>query len=72
MKAEKGKILIVEDEAVVRESLKEWLLEDGYDVECASTGKEAFIRCSQHRDNNIYCDCGVCLAVPAASSAAPF
>ncbi len=41
MEAKKRKILIVEDEAVVRESLRDWLLEDGYDVEVAEDGEEA-------------------------------
>ena len=34
MEIKKKKILLVEDEAVVRESLRDWLVEDGYDVEC--------------------------------------
>ena len=42
--AKKGKILLVEDEAVVRESVREWLVDDGYDVECAETGEEALDR----------------------------
>jgi len=37
----KKKILIVEDEFVVRESLREWLTEDGYEVECVDTGEKA-------------------------------
>jgi len=41
MGAKKRKILIVEDEAVVRESLRDWLVEDGYDVEVAEDGEEA-------------------------------
>jgi DNA-binding NtrC family response regulator len=40
----KGKILLVEDEAVVRESVRDWLVDDGYDVECAETGEEALDR----------------------------
>jgi len=42
--AKKGKILLVEDEAVVRESVRDWLVDDGYDVECAETGEEALDR----------------------------
>lgn len=34
-------ILIVDDEEIVRESLMNWLKEDGYDVECAANGKKA-------------------------------
>ncbi|MBL7208788.1 MAG: response regulator [Dehalococcoidia bacterium] len=41
MEAKKRKILIVEDEAVVRESLRDWLVEDGYDVDVAEDGEEA-------------------------------
>jgi len=37
----KRKVLIVEDEAVVRDSVREWLVEDGYDVEVAENGEEA-------------------------------
>ena len=44
MDIKKGKILIVEDEAVVRESVRDWLIENGYDVECVETGEEALER----------------------------
>ena len=44
MESEKRKILIVEDEAVVRDSVRDWLIEDGYDVECVATGEEALER----------------------------
>jgi DNA-binding NtrC family response regulator len=37
----KKKVLLVEDEAVLRESVRDWLVEDGYDVECVETGEEA-------------------------------
>ena len=37
----KRKVLIVEDEAVVRESVRDWLTEDGYDVDVAENGEEA-------------------------------
>ncbi|MCK4369278.1 MAG: response regulator, partial [Dehalococcoidales bacterium] len=33
-----------EDEAVLRESIRDWLVEDGYDVECVETGEEALKR----------------------------
>jgi CheY-like chemotaxis protein len=41
MAAKKRKILIVEDEAVVRESVRDWLIDDGYDVDVAENGDEA-------------------------------
>jgi len=41
MKVKKRKILLVEDETVVRESLRDWLVEDGYDVDVAEDGEEA-------------------------------
>jgi len=44
MKPKKKKILIVEDEAVMREGVRDWLIEDGYEVECVETGEEALER----------------------------
>jgi len=44
MKVTKKKVLLVEDETVVRESVRDWLVEDGYDVECTETGEEALER----------------------------
>jgi CheY-like chemotaxis protein len=44
MTAKKQKVLLVEDETIVRESLRDWLTEDGYDVECVDTGEEALER----------------------------
>jgi len=41
MAAKKRKILLVEDETVLREALRDWLIEDGYDVECVGSGEEA-------------------------------
>ena len=34
-------ILIVEDEAIMRESLRDWLTDSGYQVETAEEGEEA-------------------------------
>jgi len=39
--AEKISILIVDDEESVRDSLYNWFIEDGYDVECAEHAKKA-------------------------------
>ena len=41
----KSRILIVDDEATIRASLKESLNNDGYKVEVAETGEEALARC---------------------------
>ena len=37
-------VLIVEDEAIMRESLSEWLKDEGYEVETAEEGEEALQR----------------------------
>jgi DNA-binding NtrC family response regulator len=39
--AKKPRILVVDDEAVVRESLKDWLIEDDYEVGLAASGEDA-------------------------------
>lgn len=44
MAVSKRKVLVVEDEEVLRESVRDWLVEDGYDVECVATGEEALAR----------------------------
>jgi len=41
MPIKKRKILLVEDETVVREALRDWLIDDGYDVDVAENGEEA-------------------------------
>jgi CheY-like chemotaxis protein len=43
-KREKKLILIVEDDFVLRSAVAELLTAEGYDVECAADGLEAFIR----------------------------
>jgi|GEM_PF-4011247 len=35
---------MVEDKAVMREIARDWLVEDGYDVECVQSGEEALDR----------------------------
>ncbi len=37
----KPRILVIDDEAVMRESLKDWLMEDDYEVDLAASGEEA-------------------------------
>lgn len=56
MVAQKRKILIVEDEAVVRESVRDWLTEDGFDVECVESGEEALERLKKEKFGVIVLD----------------
>ena len=56
MTAKKQKILLVEDEAIVRESLRDWLVEDGYDVECVDSGEEALEKIKQEEFGVIVLD----------------
>jgi len=44
-----AKILIVDDEAIMRESLAGWLERDGHSVQTARSGEEALARCREHR-----------------------
>ena len=37
----KPRILVVDDEAAIRESLRDWLMEDGYEVGLAENGEDA-------------------------------
>jgi two-component system response regulator AtoC len=41
MRRGKGSVLVVDDEAIMRESLCAWLQEDGFEVEALETGREA-------------------------------
>jgi two-component system, NtrC family, response regulator HydG len=45
--SEKGRLLIVDDEPVVRDSLSKWFAEEGYDVGTAESAAEALRRLSQ-------------------------
>ena len=56
MKVKKKRVLLVEDETVVRESVRDWLVEDGYDVECAETGEEALEKIKQQEFGVIVLD----------------
>jgi DNA-binding response OmpR family regulator len=56
MEAKKRKILLVEDEAVLREALRDWLTEDGYDVECVDSGEEALERIKKEQFGAIVLD----------------
>lgn len=56
MAAKKGKILLVEDEAVLRESVRDWLIEDGYEVEAVSTGEQAMKKIEKEKFGVIVLD----------------
>ncbi len=43
----KPSILVVDDELAMREALKDWLREDGYEVGLAAGGKEAIVRAKE-------------------------
>lgn len=45
----KGKLLIVDDELSVRDSLHKWFREEGYDVGTAEDASEALTRMAEHR-----------------------
>jgi DNA-binding NtrC family response regulator len=46
---EQGKLLIVDDELSVRDSLGKWFREEGYDVTTAEDANEALSRLAEHR-----------------------
>jgi DNA-binding NtrC family response regulator len=45
----KPRILVVDDESAMRESLKDWLMEDDYEVGLAASGQEAIKMAKEHR-----------------------
>jgi len=45
----KPTVLLVDDEAIVRDSISEWLKNDDYEVDCASDGKEALEKFNSRR-----------------------
>ncbi len=47
--SEKGKLLIVDDEAIVRDSLGKWFSEEGYEVGLAQSASDALTRLAEHR-----------------------
>ncbi len=47
--SEKGRLLIVDDEPVVRDSLSKWFAEEGYEVGAAESASEALRRLSEGR-----------------------
>ncbi|MBM3301756.1 MAG: sigma-54-dependent Fis family transcriptional regulator, partial [Deltaproteobacteria bacterium] len=51
-----AKILVVDDELIVRESLGGWLTRDGHSVEKASSGEEALAKCESTRYDIVLLD----------------
>lgn len=49
-------IMVVDDELIVRDSLKEWLEEEGFSVETASSGPDALEKLSQQQFNLMLTD----------------
>lgn len=49
-------LLIVDDEDSVRDSLYNWFIEDGYDVECAADAKEALFKINSRNYDIILAD----------------
>ena len=52
----KKKILIIDDDSMLREALMEWFLEDGYEVEGSSSVLEAFERIENNKPDIILTD----------------
>jgi DNA-binding response OmpR family regulator len=51
-----GRILIVDDEPMVRETISRVLVEEGYTVDCAADGEMAIARCRSHPPDVILLD----------------
>jgi len=47
-----ARVLVVDDEAIVRESIRDWLIFSGYEVEIAENGEEALSK-MEKRDFNV-------------------
>jgi DNA-binding NtrC family response regulator len=52
MMTKRPRILVVDDEAAMRQSLKDWLMEDDYEVDMAASGEEA-LSMARHRSWDI-------------------
>ncbi len=50
------KLLIVDDELIIRESLSGWLERDGHEVQTAASGEEALEKCRDTRFNILFVD----------------
>ncbi len=56
MAMDSAKLLIVDDELIIRESLSAWLARDGYDVMTASSGEEALEVIKNHQRDILLVD----------------
>src|SRR5439155_14221963 len=50
------RVLIVDDEALIREALSEYLTQEGFAVTACATGREALDRAGEHLHEVILCD----------------
>ena len=51
MSESKGRLLIVDDELSVRDSLNKWFREEGYEVGAAENASEALLRLADHNED---------------------
>jgi len=56
MSSAAGRLLVVDDELHVRESLVRWFTQDGYEAEASSSGKEALAELGRHRYDVVVTD----------------
>jgi DNA-binding NtrC family response regulator len=52
----KGSVLVVDDEAIVRESIRDWLKYSGFEVEIAENGEEALSKMEKQGFNVLVLD----------------
>src|SRR4051812_43482682 len=49
-------VLVVDDEPLIRETLAEFLQQEGFDVQTAATGEDALARVRMHKFDVLLCD----------------
>ena len=52
----KKTILVVDDEPIVRESIKDWMVDAGYDVKMAESGEEALLLVNESKFDFVVID----------------
>jgi DNA-binding NtrC family response regulator len=55
-RASAAKVLVVDDELLIRETLAEYLTGEGYSVYCCATGEDAVVRAAESRFDAALCD----------------